>query len=410
MSAVAELRRVLGVGGATVVGLGAMLGTGVFAAWTPAVDLAGSALLVALLVAAVVAALNAVSTASLARMLPQAGGAYAYGRAFLSRPAGVIAGYAFVVGKAASAGAAALTIGAYAWPGLERPVGLLAIVIALALDLRGVVKSVRVTAVLVVIVLAVIAALSVAALSSLPTSTPGSLPSASGPGLLAASGILFVAFAGYARITVLGEEVREPQRTIPRAMLASFVVVIATYALLGVVVLVSLGSGVTLTSAPLEAIAGATGSSTLVLAVRAGAVIAAGAVLLSLIAGIGRTLFAMGRGGDAPGRLAHVTAATGVPSTAEITAAVLSAVVVLIGGIGFALALSACLILTYYGVAHVAVLAQVRHPDARPVGQAAPAGLFGRVLAVNAVLGLVGCLAVVTGLLVAVVSGAGALA
>ena len=96
----AELRRVLGVRGATVVGLGAMLGTGVFAAWTPAVALAGSALLLALLIAAVVAALNATSTAALARVLPQSGGAYAYGRAYLSRPAGVLAGYTFVLGKA----------------------------------------------------------------------------------------------------------------------------------------------------------------------------------------------------------------------------------------------------------------------------------------------------------------------
>ena len=159
----AELRRVLGVRGATVVGLGAMLGTGVFAAWTPAVALAGSALLLALLIAAVVAALNATSTAALARVLPHSGGAYAYGRASLSRPAGVLAGYTFVLGKAASAGAAALTIGAYAWPGYERIIGLAAVVIALALDLRGVVKSVRVTAVLVALVLAVLAALVVAA-------------------------------------------------------------------------------------------------------------------------------------------------------------------------------------------------------------------------------------------------------
>lgn len=108
----AELRRVLGIRGTAVVGLGAMLGTGVLAAWTPAIALAGSGLLATLAIAAVVAALNATSTASHARVLPESGGAYAYGRAYLSRPAGVLAGYAFVFGKASSAGAAALTIGA----------------------------------------------------------------------------------------------------------------------------------------------------------------------------------------------------------------------------------------------------------------------------------------------------------
>lgn len=384
----AELRRVLGVRGATIVGLGAMLGTGVFAAWTPALALAGGALLLALAIAAVIAALNATSTASLARVLPQSGGAYAYGREFLSRPAGVVAGYAFVLGKAASAGAAALTIGAYSWPGNERVVGLAAIVLALALDLRGIVKSVRVTAVLALVVLAILGVLSVAAFARLPSmSAPtASLPDASAIGVLAATGILFVAFAGYARITVLGEEVRHPRRTIPRAMIASFAIVIATYAVLGVVVLASVSAGIALTAAPLEAIADAVGSSALVVAVRVAAVIAAGAVLLSLIAGIGRTLFAMGRGGDAPAILGRVTATTGVPSAAEVSAAVLAAAVVMVGGIGIALGLSAALILTYYGVAHLAVLARVRRGD------------FPRALGVSAALGLAGCLVVVVGL------------
>lgn len=393
----AELRRVLGVRGATVVGLGAMLGTGVFAAWTPAAELAGGAILLALVLAAIVAALNATSTAALARVLPESGGAYAYGRAFLSRPAGVIAGYSFVLGKSASAGAAALTIGAYAWPGYERGVGLAAIALALALDLRGIVKSARVTAALVAIVLLVLGALAVATLawtSSASVATV-SLPGGSAWGLGAATGILFVAFAGYARITVLGEEVRDPQHTIPRAMIASFAIVIATYTVVGVVVLIAMRSGVVLTAAPLEAIAEAAGSPALAVGVRIAAVIAAGAVLLSLIAGIGRTLFAMGRGGDAPAGLAHVSDASGVPARAEIAAAGMAATVTVVGGIGFALALSAALILTYYGVAHLAVLARVGRGD------------FRRSLAVTSGLGLLGCLGVVGGLLLAFASGAG---
>lgn len=391
----AELRRVLGVGGATVVGLGAMLGTGVFAAWTPAFALAGSALLAALAIAAVVAALNATSTASLARVLPESGGAYAYGRAFLSRPAGVVAGYSFVLGKAASAGAAALTIGAYTWPGYDRLVGLAAVAAALVLDLRGIVKSVRVTAVLVAFVLVVLALLVTSAVLGDRPAAAGTaaLPDASGAGLLAAAGILFVAFAGYARVTVLGEEVRDPARTIPRAMLASFLVVIAVYAVLAIVVLRAVADGLVLSSAPLESLAEAVGSTALEVLVRVGAVVAAGAVLLSLIAGIGRTLFAMGRGGDGPRAIAEVRASTGVPARAEVSAAVLAGLVVLVGGIGFALALSAALILTYYGVAHLAVLARARR------------GEFPRLLGVSAALGIAGCIAVVAGLLL----GTGAL-
>ena len=377
----------LGVGGATVVGLGAMIGTGVFAAWTPAAQLAGGALLLALALAAVVAALNAVSTASLARVLPESGGAYAYGRAFLSRPAGIVAGYSFVLGKSASAGAAALTIGAYAWPGWERAVGLVAVAVALVLDLRGIVKSVRVTAVLVAFVIAVLGVLVVATSSTGSDLGATALPEAGGLGIIAAAGILFVAFAGYARITVLGEEVRDPAHTIPRAMIASFVVVIVVYAVLAVVVLRAVSDGVVLSAAPLESIALAVGSDALSALVRVGAVVAAGAVLLSLIAGIGRTLFAMGRGGDAPRALDRVSPGTRVPARAEVTAAVLSAAVVVVGGIGFALAVSAAFILTYYGVAHLAVLARVRRGD------------FHRALGLTSALGLVGCLVVVAGLL-----------
>lgn len=386
-----ELRRVLGVRGAAIVGVGAMLGTGVFAAWTPAVDLAGSALLIALAGAAVVAALNAVSTGSLARSLPQSGGVYAYGRAYLHRSAGVVAGYAFVVGKAASAGAAALTIGAYTWPGYERIIGLIAVALALGLDLRGIVKSVRVTAVLVAIVLMVLGILAVAVLGTSADFTPVAGAVAAPTSLmsvLAAAGILFVAFAGYARITVLGEEVRDPARTIPRAMVMSFVVVIVVYAVLALAVLLAVHAGVTLTDAPLESVAMALDSPALVTAVRIGAVIAAGGALLSLIAGIGRTLFAMGRGGDAPHALSMVGERTRVPSRAAMTAAVLAAMIVLIGGIAFALALSAASILTYYAIAHLAVFARVRSGDAR------------RWLGLTSGLGLMGCAALVVGLVV----------
>lgn len=349
-----RLHRALGVRAATVVGLGAMLGTGVFAVWTPAYALAGPWILVGLLIAGAVAILNAVSTVRLARLLPESGGAYAYGRAFVGRPAGLIAGYAFVVGKSASAGAAALTVGAYAWPGYERLVGLAAVAVALALDLRGIVRSVRVSAVLVAIVLLVLATLAIAwwsTDSALPSSTAAT---PSGLDLLAASGLLFVAFAGYARITVLGEEVRDPARTIPRAVVASFAIVFVVYVVIAAMVVAAVLSGVALSAAPLTDIAQAAAGEWLIVIVRIGAVVAAGAVLVSLLAGVGRTLFAMADRGDAPRPLSAVAARTRTPYRAEIAAAVLAALVVAVGGIGFALGLSAATVFLYYSVAHLA--------------------------------------------------------
>jgi len=349
-----RLHRALGVRAATVVGLGAMLGTGVFAVWTPAYALAGPWIVAGLLIAATVAVLNAVSTVRLARVLPESGGAYAYGRAFIGRPAALIAGYAFVIGKSASAGAAALTIGAYAWPGYECVVGLVAVAIALAVDLRGIVRSVRVSAVLVALVIAALGALAIAWWSTQSTAMPSAAGTPGAVDLLAASGLLFVAFAGYARITVLGEEVRDPARTIPRAVLASFAIVIVVYVVVALTVVAAAASGVTLSPAPLTDIARASAGEWLTVVMRVGAVIAAGAVLLSLLAGVGRTLFAMADRGDAPRLLAAVSERTRAPYRAEIAAAGLAMVVVLFGGIGFALGLSAATVMTYYAVAHLA--------------------------------------------------------
>ena len=338
--------------GATVVGLSAMLGTGVFAVWTPALALAGGWLLLALAAAALVAALNAVSTARLAMSHPESGGAYAYGRLRLNRAAGVSAGIAFVIGKSASAAAAALTIGVYLWPEQSRAVAWAAIVIALAIDLRGVVRSVRVNAVLVAVVLAVlIIVIALGVSQPLPTAAVD-LPDAGAVAVLAGAGLLFVAFAGYARITVLGEEVREPRRTIPRAMLASFVIVTLVYGALAIVVLRLAENGFAFTSAPLEDIAASVGP-TWTWIVRIGAVLGAGAVLISLLAGIGRTLFAMAARGDGPRALAAVSARR-VPQRAGVVAALLAAALVAAGRIPWALGLSAASILTYYAIAHAA--------------------------------------------------------
>ncbi|GAA3496166.1 hypothetical protein GCM10019016_032670 [Streptomyces prasinosporus] len=105
------LRRTLGTGDAVVVGLGAMLGAGIFAALAPAARAAGSGLLLGLAVAAVVAYCNADSSARLAALYPASGGTYVYGRERLGEFWGYLAGWAFVVGKTASCAAMALTVG-----------------------------------------------------------------------------------------------------------------------------------------------------------------------------------------------------------------------------------------------------------------------------------------------------------
>src|SRR3954451_7597332 len=126
MAVAAGLKRQLGVGDAVVIGVGSMIGAGVFAAWAPAAEAAGTALLIGLAVAAVVAFCNATSSAQLAAVHPESGGTYVYARRHLALFWGRLAGWGFIVGKAASCVALALTAGAYLWPEHGRVVGVVA--------------------------------------------------------------------------------------------------------------------------------------------------------------------------------------------------------------------------------------------------------------------------------------------
>lgn len=373
------------------VGVSAMVGTGVFAVWQPALDRAGTWLIVAVVIAGLVASLNATSTARLAARFPRAGGVYAYGRAQLNRPAGVLAGVVFIVGKTASASAAALTIGLYVWPGKAAVVALVAIALVLALNLRGVVRSTRVAAVMVTIVIAILLLFAGLVGTRVVSQPDVTLPQieTSPVSVLAASALIFVAFAGYARITVLGEEVRNPVRVIPRAVALSFAIVLVVYAIVAVIVTAAVGRGIAIGPAALADIAEFEVGSWLQSGIVIAAVLAAGAVLLSLIAGVGRTLFAMADAGDAPGFFAAVGERTQVPYRAEIAAAIGAVALVLLGGLVLALGISAAMILTYYAISHLAAMRLDRRP-----------GLAGVLLGATPVVGLVGCALLVGALLV----------
>ena len=350
------LIRHLGLAGATVVGLAAMLGTGVFAVWTPALALSGSWLLLALGIAATCAALNAVSAVRLAGQHPESGGAYAYARIRLGRFPAVLAGWAFIIGKSASAAAAGLTIGVYLLPQQSQLVAWLAIAICLTLDLIGLRRSVVVSGVLVACVVLVLIAVCAGGLltgfggtSPATSDAAGAFTASSGSvlNLLAAAGLIFLAFAGYARLTVLGDEVQRPARTIPRAVALSLSLILVIYAGVAATLLAAERSGVRLGPAALQNLL----PHSLHWLVALGAVLAAGASLLSLLAGIGRTTFAMARRADAPSALAVVRG--GVPRRAALVAAALAALVVTGGNLPWAIGLSSTCVLIYYSVMHV---------------------------------------------------------
>jgi basic amino acid/polyamine antiporter, APA family len=396
-----QLARRLGVGDAAIIGLGSMVGAGVFAVWAPAARAAGPALLVGLVIAAIVAYCNATSSAQLAAVYPVSGGTYAYGRERLGPWWGFAAGWAFVIGKTASCAAMALTFATYAVPGPEwlRRVVALAAVIALAgVNYRGVTRTARLTRVLVACTLVVLTIVVVVLLASGPghNLTVWS-PGTSLYGVLQAAGLLFFAFAGYARIATMGEEVRDPARTIPRAISIALVVAVGIYLVIGVSLLVTLGSGgIGAATAPLAAAVESAGAGSVVPAVRVGAALASLGALLALIAGIGRTSLAMARGGDLPGWLAAVHPRYHVPHHAEVALAAVVGVLVLTTDLRGVIGFSSFGVLLYYAIANASAFTQ-------PADQRR----FPRALSV---VGLAGCLILAATLPIAsVVAGAAVL-
>ena len=378
-----RLDRRLGLTDAVVVGLGAMLGAGVFAAVGPAAGAAGSWLLAGLLLAGMVAYANATSSAALAAVHPESGGAYAYGRRRLGPFWGFMAGWAFLAGKLASCAAMALTLGGYLAPGLARPVALGGLVAVTVANYLGVAKTAAATRVVVAVVLAALATAVAGMLLGGQADLANLAGSGPGPGVygvLQAAGLLFFAFAGYARLATLGEEVVDPARTIPRAVPLALGIALAVYAVVCAAALLAVGpAALAEAAAPLADAVAAGRLAGLEPVVRLGAAVASLGVLLSLQAGLSRTGFAMAANRDLPGALAAVHPRYRVPHRAELAVAGLVAVAVLAVDLRGAIGFSSTLVLVYYAVANAAALT-LRPAERRWPRWLAGAGLAGCLL------------------------------
>ncbi len=354
------LARRLDTTDAVVIGLGSMIGAGVFAAFGPAARAAGTGLLIGLALAAAIAYCNATSSAQLAAVYPTSGGTYIYGRERLGPWWGFIAGWGFVIGKTASCAAMALTVAAYAIPGaavwVQRIVGIAAVVLLTTLNYRGVTKTAMLARILLACSLIALAAVVVGIAASKPDASHLSGSEFTIYGVLQSAGLLFFAFAGYARIATMGEEVRDPARAIPRAITLALAIAVAIYLVVGVAALLAAGPDrLANAAAPLaEAVRAAGAPAALVPVISVGAALASLGALLALIAGLGRTVLAMARHRDLPGWLAAVHPGHRVPHHAEIAIGVVVCVLVsavdLRGVIGF----SSFGVLIYYAIANAA--------------------------------------------------------
>ena len=361
------LARRLGTGDAVVIGLGSMIGAGVYAAFGPAARPAGTGLLIGLVLAAVVAYCNATASAQLAAQYPTSGGTYAYGRERLGEWWGFAAGWGFVIGKTASCAAMALTFATYAIPGpwwLQRLVAVAGVLALAVLNSRGVTRTAQLTRILVTITLLALATLVLGIAfggNASPAHLGGSSAWSSGGlyGILQAAGLLFFAFAGYARIATMGEEVRDPKRAIPRAIPIALGIAVLVYLVIGTAALLASGPArLAESAAPLTTAVTDAGAGALAPVVRIGGAVASLGALLALIAGIGRTSLAMARNRDLPTWLAAVHPRFRVPHHAEFALAVVVSVLVLTVDLRGVIGFSSFGVLVYYAIANLSAFTQ----------------------------------------------------
>lgn len=369
----ASLRRDLGLLDAVGIGLGAIMGAGLFVVTGVAAGVAGPALLLGLLLAAVAAACNALSSAQLAAAYPQSGGTYEYGYRVLNPTLGFAAGWMFLASKLAAAGTVALGFAGYLAELIptapHRPVAVGAAAFLVAANLIGIKKAGKLNlGIVAVTVLALLYFLAggigaVRAAHFTPFAPYG------GEGVLQAAALLFFAYTGYARIATLGEEVREPETTIPRAILLSLALAAFLYAAVVTVAVGAVGAqALAQSGSPIARAAAVSQLPGTALVVGVGATTAMLGVLLSQILGISRMMLAMARRDDLPRALAHIREPQGVPDRAVLVCGLVIALVAVFGTIRWVVSAATFTILVYYAITNLAALrldrAQKRFPDA----------------------------------------------
>lgn len=360
-----SLRRDLGLLDAVGIGFGAIVGAGIFVVLGVAAGIAGPAIVPALVIAGLAATANALSSAQLAAAYPQAGGAYEYGYRVQTPWAGFAAGWMFLASKLAAAGTVALGLAGYLdvlLPGVPpRLLAVGAVVVFTALNYAGIRRSSTANLGIVTISVGALLLLAGVGLPHVEAQAFRPLLPFGWGSLFQAAAILFFAFTGYARIATIAEEVREPERTIPRSVVITISGAILLYLLVAIVAVGAAGGPALAASpAPLHEVARRVAPGAVAALVAAGGITAMLGVLLSQLLGLSRMTFAMARNGDLPRRFAAVDADSGVPRRAVLGIGSVAVGVAATGSLGAVASAAAFTILLYYGVANLAALRMPR--------------------------------------------------
>ena len=385
-----ELRRDLGLWGAMMMGLGSIVGTGVFVSIAIAAGIAGTHVVLAIALAAVVAICNGLSSAQLAANYPVSGGTYEYGYRLLPSGLGFVAGWMFLLAKSASAATAALGLSGYLLLSIDQggrfSTTALAVGVLFLLTLLTLIGIKRTNGINIAIVSVTLATLlcfvamgAPLAISNASENFAGVValdkifaPQGTWPSLLHATALMFVAYTGYGRIATLGEEVKDPRRTIPLAVIVTLAVSMLLYLSVAAVSVGAVGAEAFADAsrnhiAALRIVADQFSSSWVSVVVSIGAATAMLGVLLNLILGLSRVMLAMARRKDMPQRCETVSRSNGVPVPATISVAVIIGLLILIGDIKRTWSFSAFAVLIYYSITNLCALRLKREQRIFPI-------------------------------------------
>lgn len=397
-----RLIRALTLKDAVGIGLGAIIGAGVFVVTGVAAGVSGPSFIVGLLVAGVVAAFNALSSAQLAAVYPFAGGTYEYGYRLLNPSLGFSAGWMFLISKLSAAGVVAIGFGNYFYQlvplGSPLILSVSAIIVLTVANYFGIKKAGTLNLLIVTISLLSLLYLVIGGMPSVRKENFEPFAPYGIGGIAEAAALLFFAFTGYARIATLAEEVREPEKTIPRAVVITIVTAIVLYTAVSIVTIGVIGTNTMAASkSPLQVVAEALHVPAIQTVITIGASTAMLGVLLSQILGISRMMMAMGRREDLPAFFQSVHPRFNVPHVGIIITSIIILLLTIAGNFDFIVRAASFTILLYYSITNIAAFKQPGKEQ-----------LYGKVIPV---LGLIGCLGMSVSLpLSVVVTGVGLLA
>ncbi|MEZ6062815.1 MAG: APC family permease [Planctomycetaceae bacterium] len=335
---------------AVALGLGSIFGTGVYFGILEVSQISGSAILWCVAAAGLLAACNALSSAQLAAVHPVSGGTYEYGYRLLSPRMGFAAGWMFLCAKSASAATATLAIAQYLTDAaklatsLHLPIAFGVLLLMVAVVLSGIRRSAWLNLLLVLLTVGGLGVFCVAVFSTQIPDVSVMLrppPITSLSDLFRASALMFVAYTGYGRVATLGEEITEPARNIPRAIIGTLLCSLVVYGIVAVAVFFASAGSTHPAAESLALLAEGTASRTGLGIITFGAVSAMLGVLLNLILGLSRVVLAMARRGDLPDKFGQVASTNSQPVPAILLVGVIIGSLIAIGSPGRTWSLSA---------------------------------------------------------------------